>query len=159
MLVSQGEKNVQSNRDLNPGPLAYRASALPTVWAVQLPDTLSSQWWLSPNRDIHPHKFGTKQACTCHRVRKMCSQTGTRTRDPSHTWWVLYWLSYPAAWHTISPMVTEVRTVTLGIFVMNLEHVIISTLILYIQCHVHLYIYNNACLLLLIIGLVYKCSV
>ena len=34
--------------------------------------------------------------CSC-RVRKMCSQNGARTRDPSLTGQVLYRLSYPAA--------------------------------------------------------------
>ena len=28
-----------------------------TDWAIWLPDTLSPQWWLSPNHDTHPHKF------------------------------------------------------------------------------------------------------
>jgi len=31
----------------------------------------------------------------CHRVRKTCSQTRTRTRDPSFTGQLLYQLSYP----------------------------------------------------------------
>ena len=78
-----------------------------TDWAIQLPDTLSPQWWISLNCDIHPHKFEihpqiseinfhckaflTNQAsmhgpmldAKCHRVRKMCSQTGAWTRYPS----------------------------------------------------------------------------
>ena len=75
-----------------------------TDWAIRLPDTLSPQCWLSPNRDIHPHKFeiclrisevnfhckasnqasmhGPLLGAKCRRVRKMCSQTGARTRDP-----------------------------------------------------------------------------
>ena len=43
----------------------------------------------------------------CHRVRKMCSQTGARTRNTSLTERVLYRLSYPAAWHIISLIVTK----------------------------------------------------
>ena len=44
-LLSKGEKNVQSDRASNPGPLAY------TDWAIRLPDTLSPWWWLSLNRN------------------------------------------------------------------------------------------------------------
>ena len=47
--------------------------------------------------------LGTKR----HRVRKMCSQTGARTRDPLLIRRVLYRLSYLAALHIISPMVTK----------------------------------------------------
>ena len=43
----------------------------------------------------------------CHKVRKMCSQTGAWIREPSLTGRVLYRLSYPAAWHFISHMVTK----------------------------------------------------
>ena len=99
-----------------------------TNWAIRLPNILSPQWWLNPNRDIHPHKYEirtwisdvhfhckassqTNQASMhspkCHRVKKMCSQKGTRTRDTSLTGRVLYQLSYPAAWHIIYPMVTK----------------------------------------------------
>ena len=46
--MSQGEKNVQSDRDSNPGHIAYRASALPT----ELSGCLTH--YLPP---IHPHKF------------------------------------------------------------------------------------------------------
>ena len=40
---------------------------------------------------------------TCHRVWKMCSQTGAWTQDLSPTGWVLYRLSYPLP-DTLSPM-------------------------------------------------------
>ena len=50
-----------------------------------------------------PKVLGAK----CHRVRKMCSQTGAWTRDPSLSGWVLHRLSYLAVWHIISPMVTK----------------------------------------------------
>ena len=89
--MPQGEKNVKSDRDSNLGHIAYRASALP-------PELSGCQWW-SPNRDIHPHKLeirprisevnfhckaltnqasmhGPTLGAKCHRVRKMCSQTG-----------------------------------------------------------------------------------
>ena len=97
-----------------------------TDWAIRVPDTLSPQWWLSSNYDIHPHRFeipprnGISEG-NFHRMassqinqaymngphwapnvivwEKMCSQTGTWTRDTLLTGWVLYGLSYPAAWH------------------------------------------------------------
>ena len=40
--MSQGEKNVQPVRDSNPGPLAYRASALPTELTGPLTHHLSN---------------------------------------------------------------------------------------------------------------------
>ena len=43
----QGEKNVQSDWDSNPGPLAYRASALQTELSGCLTHYLPN----SPNRD------------------------------------------------------------------------------------------------------------
>ena len=49
--MSQGEKNVQSDRGSNPGPLAYRVSALP----IELSGCLTH--YLRLYRDIHPHKF------------------------------------------------------------------------------------------------------
>ena len=93
-----------------------------TDWAIQLPDTLSRLYWLSPNRDIHPHKLEI-----CHRIseqsvfsdqpnlharspvgRQMSQgeKNGAQTQDPSLTERVLYHLSFPAAWHIISPIVT-----------------------------------------------------
>ena len=56
VYMSQGEKNVQSDWDSNPGPLAYRASALPTEQSGCLAHYLPYSD-LSLNRDIHPHKF------------------------------------------------------------------------------------------------------
>ena len=47
--------------------------------------------------------LGTK----CHRVRKMCSQTGARTRDPLLSGQVLYRLSYPDRLHIFSPIVIK----------------------------------------------------
>ena len=41
----------------------------------------------------------------CYRVRKTCSQTGTRTRDLSLTRRSLYRLSYPGRLHAIRPLV------------------------------------------------------
>ena len=57
--------------------------------------------------DVFLHQFKLEIQHDCHRVRKICSQTGVRTWDLSLIGLVLYRLSYLAAWHIISPIVTK----------------------------------------------------
>ena len=116
-----------------------------TDWAIRLPDTLSPLWWLSLYHEIHPHKFEihplifiarrlriTKQACTV--LLWVPNVTGWEicafrpvdlTRDCLLTGRVLYRLSYLAAWHIISPMVTK-SVPCMHVFIF--ENILISSL-------------------------------
>ena len=98
---------------LKPG--THRRPRYPAAWHIISPMVTKSQPWYTPSQIWNSSSnFGgihckassqTNQACMhgptlgakCHRVRKMCSQTGARTWDPSTDWAI--WLP-----NTLSPL-------------------------------------------------------